>query len=166
MNLSIIPMARPDLLLASDAEIGHGCWIASTDGSCEPNPGRAGWGAVLTAPDGRRWAGGGGLAHATNNQAELTAVMEALCRIPGGSDVAIRTDSQLVVRCALRIWGRNAPTLTALWEEYDRRAAEMSRVRFLWVEGHAGDPDNGHADRLAGDARTGWTCGMRLWTTL
>lgn len=153
MNLAVIPMPATDRLLRSDAEIGPGCWVASTDGSCEPNPGRGGWGAVLAAPDGRRWAGRGGLAHVTNNQAELTAAIEALRRMPDGADAAIRADSKLVIHCALRIWGRNAPTLTALWAEYDRQEARMSRVRFLWVRGHAGDRRNNQADALAEAAR-------------
>ncbi len=55
-------------------------WIAYTDGACAPtNPGPAGWGAVLIAPD-----GGGETDHfgfiglGTNQIAELTAAIEGL----------------------------------------------------------------------------------------
>lgn len=164
MNFAVIPMPALDRLLASDKEISPDCWVASTDGSCEPNPGTGGWGVVLLAPDGQRWAGRGGLAHVTNNQAELTAVVHALRRMPDGADVVIRTDSKIVANCALRIWGRNAPTLTVLWAKYDVQEARMAKVRFMWVRGHSGDQRNDQADQLADAARLADDPAM-MWRT-
>ena len=63
--------------------------IIYTDGAAKGNPGRAGWGAVFFYPyPASPYVGGGGkegvielggsVDHATNNQMELTAVIEAL----------------------------------------------------------------------------------------
>ncbi len=51
-------------------------WRAYTDGSCEPNPGKGGWGAVLINPNGERSEIYGAVHEdtTTNNRAELLAI--------------------------------------------------------------------------------------------
>jgi RNase H len=53
--------------------------VICTDGSCEPNPGAVGWGAILTWPDSERQKEiKGYIGESTSNVAELTAAIEAL----------------------------------------------------------------------------------------
>jgi ribonuclease HI len=51
--------------------------IIYTDGSARGNPGKAGWGVVILR-DGKEVELGGRSDHATNNQMELRAAIEAL----------------------------------------------------------------------------------------
>ena len=75
-------------------------WTAYTDGACAPsNPGPAGWGAVVIAPDGRTETDHYGfIGHGTNQIAELTAAVEGLSRIPAGAAVELVSDSQYVLK--------------------------------------------------------------------
>src|SRR5450631_4523369 len=57
-------------------------WIAYTDGACSGNPGPAGSGVVLVAPGGKMHEGLEYLGEATNNGAELTAILRAVEWIP------------------------------------------------------------------------------------
>ena len=78
--------------------------VVFTDGAAKGNPGPGGWGAIIVTPDGHVRELGGGAAHTTNNQMELTAPIEALThlqRTPGA--VAIYTDSTYVIR-GIREW--------------------------------------------------------------
>ena len=52
--------------------------LVFTDGAAKGNPGPGGWGAIVATPDGRVRELGGGSPHTTNNQMELTGVIEAL----------------------------------------------------------------------------------------
>src|SRR5271166_3251020 len=53
-------------------------WSAYADGACSGNPGPAGCGVVLVSPDGKLHEGFEYLGEATNNIAELTAILRAL----------------------------------------------------------------------------------------
>jgi ribonuclease HI len=65
------------------------------DGSCSPNPGPGGWGAIVEL-DGKRQELSGNSPESTNNVMEMTAAIEALKRAPAGSTVTVTTDSQYV----------------------------------------------------------------------
>src|SRR6516162_1087288 len=52
-------------------------WVAYTDGACSGNPGPAGSGVVLVSPRGKTFEGFEYLGEATNNVAELTAILRA-----------------------------------------------------------------------------------------
>ena len=55
--------------------------VVFTDGAAKGNPGPGGWGVVIVTPDGQVTELGGGAAHTTNNQMELTGPIEALRRL-------------------------------------------------------------------------------------
>lgn len=129
--------------------------VVSTDGSvigAGPRRGKdkgpGGWGVVFHN-DGHELSG-----HAyqvTNNQMELTAVIEALKCTPVGSRVKIRTDSQYVYRAVQD--GTLIRSNNDLWDEYINIGNER-RVDVVWVQGHAGDWHNERADALAqGEAK-------------
>jgi ribonuclease HI len=63
-----------------------------TDGGSSGNPGPAGWGAIILG-DNTRLEISGPMESATNNQAELTAAIEALRVLAGNSEVELFSDS-------------------------------------------------------------------------
>lgn len=131
---------------------------AFTDGACSGNPGPGGWGAVL------RWRGhereiSGGEADTTNNRMELMAAIAALEALKRPSRIAITTDSVYLRDGIMKWvagWQRNGWKTAAkkpvknrdLWERLVT-AAEPHQVKWHWVKGHAGHPENERADALA-----------------
>ena len=132
-----------------------------TDGACSGNPGPGGWGAILRSGAHEIEISGGDKA-TTNNRMELMAVIEGLKKLKRGVQVAIYTDSRYVMDGAAKwLAGWKAKGWKTadkkpvknedLWRALD---AEMARheIRWHWVRGHSGHPENERADRLARDA--------------
>jgi ribonuclease HI len=132
-----------------------------TDGAAKGNPGRAGWGAVLLVND-KVIEIGDGVEHATNNQMELTAPIEALKYIRKNdinSTVEIVSDSKYVI-LGITEWifnwqknnWRNAnkkPVLNReLWEEL-YELTENLKSKWTYVKGHNEDKYNDRADEIA-----------------
>jgi ribonuclease HI len=129
-----------------------------TDGACRGNPGPGGWGALLRQGGTEKTLHGGELA-TTNNRMELTAVIRALEALKRPVVARIHTDSQYVrngITSWIHGWKKNGwktadrkPVKNAdLWLRLDALAAQH-RLEWIWVKGHAGDPGNEAADRLA-----------------
>jgi ribonuclease HI len=128
------------------------------DGACKGNPGPGGWGVLLRA-GGEEKEMCGGEAQTTNNRMELTAVIEGLLSLGRHSKVRVYTDSQYVQKGIsewIHSWKRRG-WLTAdkkpvknedLWRRLDE-VARMHDVKWHWVKGHAGHPENERADALA-----------------
>lgn len=132
------------------------------DGSCAPNPGPGGWGAIVER-DGRRLELSGASPDSTNNIMEMTAAIEALGRTPPGSAVHITTDSRYLMDGITRWiagWKRRnwrkadgQPVLNrSYWQRLDALLAER-KAKWSWVPGHAGHPENERCDQLANEAR-------------
>lgn len=130
--------------------------IAAADGSALGNPGPAGWAWYV---DDSCWAAGG-WPRGTNNQGELTAVLE-LFRATAHLDeeLLIQCDSQYVIN-ALTKWMPNwkrkgwrkadgSPVLNLELMQSLDEALRGRRYRFEWVRGHAGHPLNEAADERA-----------------
>ena len=137
----------------------RGTVVIYTDGACSGNPGPGGWGAVLRYGGHEKEMYGGEAAPTTNNRMELTAPIQALESLTRPSVVHIHTDSSYVrngITSWLRTWKRNGWRTSAgqpvknadLWRRLDS-AVGRHQVEWFWVKGHAGDPDNERADRLA-----------------
>ena len=129
-----------------------------TDGACRGNPGTGGWGAVMIAGKHRKEICGGDLA-TTNNRMELMAAIQALETLTRPCKVELHTDSQYVkngVTTWIHGWkARGWKTAdkkpvknVELWQRLDELNAGH-HVQWRWVKGHAGDPGNERADRLA-----------------
>jgi ribonuclease HI len=137
---------------------------AFTDGACSGNPGPGGWGVVLRlrsdgANDGAMRELNGGEALTTNNRMELMAAISALNAIKEGTTVDLYTDSNYVkdgISGWIEGWKRNGwrtstrqPVKNAeLWQALDE-ARRRHQVKWHWVKGHAGHPENERADELA-----------------
>ena len=130
-----------------------------TDGACSGNPGPGGWGAIIRFKD-MDIELSGGEKDTTNNRMELTAAIRALQKLKVPCEVTLTSDSKYLVDSVTKGWVNNwkrkgwhksdgAPALNVdLWEEL---LAELERhtVKFVWVHGRAGHPENERCDRIA-----------------
>ncbi len=129
-----------------------------TDGSCSGNPGPGGWGVLML------WQGEekeiyGGEFETTNNRMELMAAIQALETLKREAHVDLYTDSKYVsdgITQWIINWKKNnwknaskKPVKNAdLWQRLDE-ARDRHTVRWHWVKGHSGHPENERADVLA-----------------
>lgn len=132
-----------------------------TDGACSGNPGPGGWGALLRSGKHEKEMSGGE-PDTTNNRMEMMAVIKALESLKKPSDVDLYTDSKYVMQ-GVNDWmagwkakgWKNAAKKPVknkdLWLEIDA-LTQTHKVRFHWVKGHAGHPENERADVLATSA--------------
>ncbi|MDX1432398.1 MAG: ribonuclease HI [Gammaproteobacteria bacterium] len=129
-----------------------------TDGACRGNPGPGGWGAVLRYGKHEKQLSGAE-AETTNNRMELLAAIRALESLTRPCRVRLVTDSQYLrngITSWMSKWKRNGwrtadrkPVKNAdLWTRLER-ATERHDVRWDWVRGHSGHPENERADMLA-----------------
>jgi len=154
-----------------------------TDGAAKGNPGKAGWGAVIMFHNDELKVEseklkvveiGGMSLHATNNQMELTAPIEAMKyikqypyptspysrgRSEEGVSIEIVSDSKYVI-LGITEWisnwqknnwrnANNKPVLNReLWEELYKLTQEL-KPKWTYVKGHNEDKMNDRADLIA-----------------
>ena len=129
-----------------------------TDGACLGNPGPGGWAALL------RWRGTeklltGGEPDTTNNRMELMAAIAGLEALKRPCEVSLTTDSryvqqgieQWVAKWRANGWrtaGKQPVKNQELWQRL-AAACENHKVRWAWVKGHSGHPENERVDQAA-----------------
>ena len=130
-----------------------------TDGACSGNPGPGGWGAILRFGEHEKELSGGE-AETTNNRMELSAVIAALSALKEPCRVTVVTDSKYVSDAVTLGWAEGwrkkgwqraggAPAQNPdLWEKL-LNLLKVHEVKFVWVKGHDGHPENERCDRLA-----------------
>ena len=133
--------------------------IIYTDGAAEPNPGPGGYGVVLLSGKHRKELSGG-FQRTTNNRMELMGVIVGLESLTKPCRVTLYSDSKYVVesveRGSVQKWSKNNWYRTKsekaknadLWSRFLQIYAQHD-VRFKWVKGHAGVPENERCDELA-----------------
>jgi ribonuclease HI len=130
-----------------------------TDGACSGNPGPGGWGAILRYGKVEKEISGGEPS-TTNNRMELMAAIMALESLKSACKVDLYTDSQYVQKGVMewmkgwkaKGWKKKGGLANVeLWQRLDK-AVEKHNVKFHWVKGHAGHPENERADELARQA--------------
>ena len=130
-----------------------------TDGACEPNPGAGGYGAILIHGDVRKELHGG-FNLTTNNRMEIFAAIAGLEALKMPCRVRLHSDSRYLVnamslgwvrRWRSNEWRRNKKENALnvdLWKRL-LTACDKHQVEFVWVKGHAGNPENERADELS-----------------
>ncbi|WP_207423440.1 ribonuclease HI [Desertivirga brevis] len=126
-----------------------------TDGASRGNPGPGGYGAILrSGPHYKELSAGYRLT--TNNRMELLAVIAGLEAIKKqGQDVLVYSDSKYVVEAVEKKWvfgwlnkGFAGKKNKDLWLRF-LQVYKLHNVKFRWIKGHAGHPENERCDRLA-----------------
>ena len=125
---------------------------AYVDGGCHPNPGRGGWGVLLScesqgsASHEKRLSGVVPEAGTTNQRAEIYAAIRALSALKMPCRVLLFSDSQYLIKSMLGDFSRR--TNLDLWEELDTAVAQHE-IEWIWMRGHAGARGNEIAHVLA-----------------
>ena len=122
-----------------------------TDGGSRGNPGPAAYGYVLEAEDGTVLAAHGeAIGVATNNVAEYRALLAGLERAAetGIGELAVVSDSELLVKQMRGEYKVKNAALRELWEEAQRTARRLGTVTYEAVRRE----ENELADRLVNEA--------------
>lgn len=132
-----------------------------TDGASRGNPGPGGYGVVLKYKKHRKELSAG-FKKTTNNRMELLAVIVGLEALKEEKlPVTIYSDSKYVVDAVDKGWLWNwvkkdfkDKKNKDLWKRFIP-AYKKQKVKFKWVKGHAGNPENERCDALAVAAAQG-----------
>ena len=130
-----------------------------TDGACSGNPGPGGWAAIILVNDEVKDMFSGSEKNTTNNQMELMAPIKAIQKFKKKSDIVIVTDSTYVkdgITTWIKRWEKNGWKTASkkpvknkdLWKKLKNLSSKHS-VKWFWVKGHSGHPENERADALA-----------------
>ena len=142
-----------------------------TDGAARGNPdGPGGYGTVMEYVDTKgelhRKEISQGYKKTTNNRMELMAVIAGLEALNRPCEVMLYSDSKYVVDAFNQRWidgwlkkgwkrGKHEPVKNVdLWKRL-LAAKEKHQVKFNWVKGHDGHPQNERCDELATSAADG-----------
>lgn len=141
-----------------------------TDGAARGNPdGPGGYGAVLQFVDSRGQVFekelSAGYVRTTNNRMELMAAIAGLEALNRPCEVELYSDSKYLTDAFNQGWidkwvennwqRKTGPVKNVdLWKRM-LAAKKPHRVKFCWVKGHAGHPQNERCDRLATAAADG-----------
>ncbi|MCG8321804.1 MAG: ribonuclease HI [Cytophagales bacterium] len=132
-----------------------------TDGASRGNPGPGGYGVVLKYKKHRKELSAG-FKKTTNNRMELLAVIVGLEALKEEKlPVTIYSDSKYVVDAVDKGWlwswvkkDFKDKKNKDLWKRFIP-AYKKQKVKFKWVKGHAGNPENERCDALAVAAAQG-----------
>lgn len=131
-----------------------------SDGGAEPNPGKGGFGVIMSYK-GKKKEFFKGYRLTTNNRMELLGVIHGLERLKTRSKVNVYTDSKYVIDGIQLGWAKKwkskdwfrAKDKKAinhdLWARLLDLIDQQELVEFHWVKGHAGHPENERCDELA-----------------
>ena len=128
-----------------------------TDGACSGNPGKGGYGILMSVPE-KNYSKtfSKGFRKTTNNRMELLAVIVALEKLKSSeNDIHVFTDSKYVSDAVNKKWifgwvkkGFTKVKNPDLWQRFYPLYKTHSPT-FHWIKGHAGHPQNEICDQLA-----------------
>ena len=133
-----------------------------TDGACSGNPGKGGWCAILIYDNNGQQVIkdiSGSKQETTNNQMELTAVIEALQILKEPVIIDLFTDSKYVLEGATKWangwvannWKTSNKKPVANKELWIRLLSllQIHQVNWHWVKGHSDNKYNNECDKIA-----------------
>jgi len=126
-----------------------------TDGASSGNPGPGGYGTILRSGQHYKELAEG-FRKTTNNRMELLAVIKGLEALKtSNQQVTVYSDSKYVVDAIEKRWVQGWVQKNFkdkknkdLWLRY-LQVAKLHQIRFVWLKGHAGHPENERCDQLA-----------------
>jgi len=126
-----------------------------TDGASSGNPGPGGYGVILRSGQHYKELSEG-FRKTTNNRMELMAVIKGLEAIKSlNQNVMIFSDSKYVIDSIEKKWvngwvkkGFEGKKNKDLWMRY-LDVSKRHNIKFNWVRGHNGHPENERCDQLA-----------------
>ncbi len=121
-----------------------------TDGASSGNPGPSGIGAVLIYKGNKKTLSRS-IGHATNNEAELVAIEQALSQLKR-FDLPVRLYTDSSYALGVLTEKLKARTNQDLIERIKRRMGKFGDLEIIKVKGHAGIKENETADFLATSA--------------
>lgn len=137
-----------------------------SDGACRGNPGPGAWGYMIQDESGKVLVEDSEVENpTTNNRMELIGAIEGIksaINFDSSSTVYIYSDSRYLVDgiskwvegWKKRGWKKSdnkVPENVDLWQSLDELNSDY-KLRFFWVKGHAGHPQNENCDLLANKA--------------
>ena len=120
-----------------------------TDGACRGNPGPGGYGCIIVQ-DGKTRELKGGNKSTTNNIMEMTAIIVAL-KLTTDSQYVVKGMTEWMAGWVRRNWvnaSKQPVKNKDLWLEL-KKLNERHKIKWVWVRGHNGHPENERADILA-----------------
>ncbi len=126
-----------------------------TDGASSGNPGPGGFGVILRS--GKHYKEiSEGYRKTTNNRMELLAAITGLESIKNpGQHIMIYSDSKYIIDSVEKKWVFNwvrtnfkGKKNKDLWLRF-LEVYKQHQIRFTWVKGHSGHPENERCDELA-----------------
>jgi ribonuclease HI len=126
-----------------------------TDGASSGNPGPGGYGVILRSGQHYKELSEG-FRKTTNNRMELLAVIKGLEALKSpNQNVMIFSDSKYVIDAIEKRWlqgwvakGFSGKKNKDLWLRYID-ISKKHNIKFTWVRGHNGHPENERCDELA-----------------
>ncbi|MCR9206504.1 MAG: ribonuclease HI, partial [Halobacteriovoraceae bacterium] len=135
-------------------------------GACRGNPGPGAWGSlILSQKNEVLYEGSGVELGTTNNRMELMGAIDCLRNLKDDTNkkIAVISDSKYVVD-GITTWvagwkkrgwkkaDKKTPENLDLWQDLDSLAETFQNLKFQWVKGHSGYPQNEYVDELANHA--------------
>jgi ribonuclease HI len=145
-------------------------YLLFSDGACRGNPGPGAWGILAQDAQGEVIFEKSGVdSLTTNNRMELRGAIEALnglnlhlgdgsvssqCRVHLFSDSRYLVDgiNNWLPGWKRRGWkkaDKKTPENLDYWKNLDQMRLAFAEVKFFWVRGHAGHPQNERCDQIA-----------------
>lgn len=144
-------------------------YFVYSDGACRGNPGPGSWAMICEDSENNKvFEGASAEMNTTNNRMEMKAALAGLERLTEevGEEQALKksvgvfSDSNLLVK-GMNEWrhgwkkrgwkksDKTAPENLELWKGLDLIVDRFHLVKFHWVKGHSGHPQNEYCDQLA-----------------
>lgn len=139
--------------------------VVYSDGACRGNPGPGSYGLYIEKEDGSTHKGSESFENTTNNKMELLGIIKGLefAIKENAGRVLVVTDSKYAIN-GMESWmagwkargwkkaDKKTPENVEMWQTLDSYKDSFSLLKFEWVKGHSGHPQNELCDQLANRA--------------